>query len=204
MPTVNESFREFNFMKPVHITTKFDTVVIMGEEFEVNMFEEVSHLPYVHHKPSPPSAAGQFVTQKQTWRKDWIPIRSWLWLLVLPILLCWTVRAGEGLTFLFWARNSCLSRIRWSSAHFLTLLTEVSDIFTTKQVRCKINCLEEKDFLVYFWRQIFYCRHACQHHILTLNFARTLEIDTYLVLSQYLTTWFWPEIVYREHTRILL
>ncbi len=55
----------FNFIKPGHITTKFDAVVIMGEEFGVNMFEEVSHLPYVYHKPSPPSAAGQFVTQKQ-------------------------------------------------------------------------------------------------------------------------------------------
>ncbi len=36
---------EFNFKSPGHITTKFNRVVIMGEEFEINMFEEVSHLP---------------------------------------------------------------------------------------------------------------------------------------------------------------
>ena len=29
---------EFNFINPGHITTTFDTVVIMGEEFEINMF----------------------------------------------------------------------------------------------------------------------------------------------------------------------
>ena len=56
---------EFNFINPDHITTKFDTVVfvyfkffshnylvIMGEEFEINMFGKVSNLPWVHHKPS--------------------------------------------------------------------------------------------------------------------------------------------------------
>ncbi len=36
---------EFNFINPGHITMKFDTIVIMGEEFETNIFEEVSHLP---------------------------------------------------------------------------------------------------------------------------------------------------------------
>ncbi len=35
---------EFNFINPGHITTTFDTVGIMGEEFEINMFGEVSHL----------------------------------------------------------------------------------------------------------------------------------------------------------------
>ncbi len=36
---------EYNFINPDHdIPTKFDTIVIMGEEFETNMFEEVSHL----------------------------------------------------------------------------------------------------------------------------------------------------------------
>ncbi len=35
---------EFNFINPGHITTTFDTVPIMGEEFEINMFGEVSHL----------------------------------------------------------------------------------------------------------------------------------------------------------------
>ncbi len=35
---------EFNFINPGHITTAFDTVAIMGEEFEINMFGEVSHL----------------------------------------------------------------------------------------------------------------------------------------------------------------
>ncbi len=35
---------EFNFINPLHITTTFDTVAIMGEEFEINMFGEVSHL----------------------------------------------------------------------------------------------------------------------------------------------------------------
>ncbi len=34
---------EFNFINPGHITT-FDTVAIMGEKFEINMFGEVSHL----------------------------------------------------------------------------------------------------------------------------------------------------------------
>ncbi len=36
---------EFIFINPGHITTKFDTLVIMGEEFKINMFEEVRHLP---------------------------------------------------------------------------------------------------------------------------------------------------------------
>ncbi len=35
---------EFNFINPGHITRTFDTVAIMGEEFEINMFGEVSHL----------------------------------------------------------------------------------------------------------------------------------------------------------------
>ncbi len=35
---------EFNFINPGHITTTLDTVAIMGEEFEINMFGEVSHL----------------------------------------------------------------------------------------------------------------------------------------------------------------
>ncbi len=35
---------EFNFINPDHIATTFDTVAIMGEEFEINMFGEVSHL----------------------------------------------------------------------------------------------------------------------------------------------------------------
>ncbi len=35
---------EFNFINPGHITATFDTVAIMGEEFEINMFGEVSHL----------------------------------------------------------------------------------------------------------------------------------------------------------------
>ncbi len=35
---------EFNFINPGHITTTFDTVPIMGEEFEINMFGEVSLL----------------------------------------------------------------------------------------------------------------------------------------------------------------
>ncbi len=35
---------EFNFINPGHITTTFNTVAIMGEEFEMNMFGEVSHL----------------------------------------------------------------------------------------------------------------------------------------------------------------
>ncbi len=36
---------EFNFIKQGHATTNFDTVVIVGEEFKINMIEEVSHLP---------------------------------------------------------------------------------------------------------------------------------------------------------------
>ncbi len=36
---------EFNFINPGHITMKSDTVVIMGEQFETNMFGEVSYLP---------------------------------------------------------------------------------------------------------------------------------------------------------------
>ncbi len=43
---------------------KFDAVVTMDEDFKINIFEEVKYLPPFHHKPSPPSAAGQFVTQK--------------------------------------------------------------------------------------------------------------------------------------------
>ncbi len=35
---------EFNFINPGHITTTFDTVAIMGEDVEINMFGEVSHL----------------------------------------------------------------------------------------------------------------------------------------------------------------
>ncbi len=35
---------EFNFINPGHITTTFDKGAIMGEEFEINMFVEVSHL----------------------------------------------------------------------------------------------------------------------------------------------------------------
>ncbi len=35
---------EFNFINPGHITMTFNTVAIMGEEFEINMFGEVSHL----------------------------------------------------------------------------------------------------------------------------------------------------------------
>ncbi len=35
---------EFNFIDPGHITTKFDAAVIMWEEFEINMFGEVSYL----------------------------------------------------------------------------------------------------------------------------------------------------------------
>ncbi len=35
---------EFNFRNPGHITTSFDTLAIMGEEFEINMFGEVGHL----------------------------------------------------------------------------------------------------------------------------------------------------------------
>ena len=50
---LNEGFMEVNFINPGRTTTKFDTVVILGEEFEINMFEDVS-----------PSAAGHFVTQK--------------------------------------------------------------------------------------------------------------------------------------------
>ena len=36
---------EFNFTNPGHITTKVDKIVIIGDEFEINMFGEVSHLP---------------------------------------------------------------------------------------------------------------------------------------------------------------
>ncbi len=48
-------FMEFNFKSPDHTTTKFDTVVIVGEEFEINMFEEVSHLRLgpPHARPLP-------------------------------------------------------------------------------------------------------------------------------------------------------
>ncbi len=35
---------EFNFINAGHITTTFDAIAIMGEEFEINMFGEVSHL----------------------------------------------------------------------------------------------------------------------------------------------------------------
>ncbi len=35
---------EFNFINPGHITTTFDAVAIMGEEFEINVFGEVSYL----------------------------------------------------------------------------------------------------------------------------------------------------------------
>ncbi len=37
-PTLNDGLMEFNFINPGYITTKSDTVVIMGEEFETNMF----------------------------------------------------------------------------------------------------------------------------------------------------------------------
>ncbi len=37
---------EFNFINPGHITTTYDTVAIMGQEFEINMFGEVSHLSH--------------------------------------------------------------------------------------------------------------------------------------------------------------
>ncbi len=59
-----EGSREFNFINPGHIITKFDMVVIMWEEFEINMFEEVTHLPLGPPHPSFPSAIGHFVTQK--------------------------------------------------------------------------------------------------------------------------------------------
>ncbi len=35
---------EFNFINPGHITTTFHTVAIMGEECEIKLFGEVSHL----------------------------------------------------------------------------------------------------------------------------------------------------------------
>ncbi len=44
IPALNEGFMEFNFINPGHITTTFDRVAIMGEEFKINMFGEVSHL----------------------------------------------------------------------------------------------------------------------------------------------------------------
>ncbi len=34
---------EFNFINLAHITMRSDTVVIMGEGFEINMFEDVPH-----------------------------------------------------------------------------------------------------------------------------------------------------------------
>ena len=59
-----EGLGELNYTNSGYITTEFDTVVIMGEEFEINMFE-VSHLtPKSTTSPLPPSAAGHFVTQK--------------------------------------------------------------------------------------------------------------------------------------------
>ena len=39
------AFREFNLINPAHITMKFArTVVIMRKGFEINTFEEVTHL----------------------------------------------------------------------------------------------------------------------------------------------------------------
>ncbi len=49
----SEGFREFNFINPSHITTKFDAVVILGEGFEINMFEYVSLLPMSTTCPLP-------------------------------------------------------------------------------------------------------------------------------------------------------
>ncbi len=45
---------EFNFINPGHITTTFDTVAIMGEEFEINMFGEVSNLSLGPPQALPP------------------------------------------------------------------------------------------------------------------------------------------------------
>ncbi len=38
-----------NFINPAHITIKFDTVINMGEGFEINLFEGVTHF-----SPGPP------------------------------------------------------------------------------------------------------------------------------------------------------
>ncbi len=46
-------------------TVTVDTVVNMREGFNINMFEEVTHLSSGPPQPlSDPSVAGQFVTQK--------------------------------------------------------------------------------------------------------------------------------------------
>ncbi len=58
----NEGFSEIHFIKPAHITTKFETVVILGEVFKIKMVEDVSYIchpfltrPGRHNPPLSPS-----------------------------------------------------------------------------------------------------------------------------------------------------
>ena len=55
---------EFNFINPGRITTKFETVVIMRDEFEIKMFEDGGQSFTLRATTTtlPPSAAGQFIT----------------------------------------------------------------------------------------------------------------------------------------------
>ena len=39
----SEGFKQFDFKNPAYITVKLDTVVIMGDRFEINMFEYATH-----------------------------------------------------------------------------------------------------------------------------------------------------------------
>ncbi len=69
----------FNFINPGHITTTFDTVAIMGEEFEINMFGEVGHLSLGRSQDLSPISCRSvrhtkiLVTKRPCDEMTWIP-----------------------------------------------------------------------------------------------------------------------------------
>ncbi len=85
---------EFNFINPGHITTTFETVAIMGEEFEINMFGDVSHLSLGRsqalspHRPPVSSSHKNSRDKTTVCRNDWIP---------MGLLLCYWLTFRKSL-----------------------------------------------------------------------------------------------------------
>ncbi len=69
----------------IPITTKFDTVIIIGEVFEINMFQEVTHIPRPTTSPlphQPPVSLSHKHSRDETtvWRNDWLDTNHKTWL----------------------------------------------------------------------------------------------------------------------------